>query len=137
MVNRGENRSWFDALRRDGLLFALVATILLVGGLLQPLAEARAAETAKAWIVCTIFGAEKPADASGTPLDAAGSDDCPLCIAGHRCANAGPPADLAGALPAFDIPERVAADALGAVRPAAPRRRHEPPNGIRAPPLSL
>lgn len=135
MIGRRDSVTWFAALRRDGRLFAAVAAILLFAGTLQPLAEARAAETGKAWVICTIFGAAKPADASGDPLDAAGADDCPQCIAGHHCGAPTPPAGTGAASPEPVRPDRVAiaafhADAWSLIPPY-----RGPPGGIRAPPL--
>ncbi|WP_157017486.1 hypothetical protein [Mesorhizobium xinjiangense] len=132
-------RSCFLArLRRDRALFALVGMIVMLAGLLQPFAEARAAGSDNAWVICTTFGVVK-ADPAGDAEPLAGAaDDCPLCIAGHHCGSvplrtAVPAAGIAWEpllLPAFLSWRRRSAPVLHAPLGA-------PPPAIRAPPVQL
>ncbi len=85
-MSSSKRRSCFLAkLRRDRYLFALLGVIVMLAGLMQPLAEARAASTPNAWVICTTFGAAKADPASDAEPLAGAADDCPLCIAGHYC----------------------------------------------------
>lgn len=135
-MRSGQSRGWFETLRRDRKPFALLGAILMLVGLLQPLAEARAAETGKAWIVCTVFGAVKPGDSSGPPLPAAAADDCPICLgAQHHDGRIVPPAVVLPGWPVFPMPEALARSwppPSGGVVPAG--RAGEPPPPIRGPP---
>lgn len=136
-MNRSADRtSWFAALRRDGRLFAVVGALILLAKVLQPLAEAHAASTGKAWVICTVFGTAKPADADGTPLPAAAADDCPICLAGApQLDNAPPPSDFLSTDWAFPEPAQTALVRWPDPEPVLLRPGPaEPPPGIRAPP---
>lgn len=124
------------ALRRDRILFAVTGALIVIASYFQPLAEANAAGTAHAWIVCTEFGAARAGpDAPGGALPAA--DDCPKCIAG-TCQ---PPAPVK-ALAAGGDPVRLALPEPGAaMRPATAETAPPGPppalRSIRAPPLPV
>lgn len=137
MEGRGTSQGWFAALRRDRALFAVAAALVLLTHLFQPLAEANAANTAKAWVICTMFGeAKAPAvDGAVPPLGAA--DDCPTCIGGP-CAGMGAPTKLlAGSEPAYAVPAAYAGRFIHFVETEIPPGRlNEPPPAIRGPPLS-
>lgn len=135
MTARG-TRSWFSALRHDGGLFAFVGALLLFANVLQPLAEAHAASTGKAWVICTVFGTAKPVDADGTPLPAAAADDCPICLAGApQLDQAPPPAHILSVDWAFPEPTDTALIRWPDPQPIQLRPGPaEPPPGIRAPP---
>ncbi|CAG0979409.1 MAG: hypothetical protein F9K19_16615 [Rhizobiaceae bacterium] len=134
MRMREPRLGWLAALRRDRFLFAVTGALILIASYLQPLAEANAAGTGHAWIICTEFGAVRsgPADPAGGVLP--GADDCPKCVAG-TCQPT-PPfkaiADTADtghlALPHADVAPRSAA---GGTLPPEPRPGT---HGIRAPP---
>jgi hypothetical protein len=130
MTNR--RHGWLDGRRREAPLFALIGALLLVADLLQPWADARAAETARAWVICTAFGMEMPLpDGGGTPP---GADDCPQCLTGACSVTAAPPRSESVGL-AFPRPpgdgERLWHEDVFTTRPAG-----DPPPAIRAPPLS-
>jgi hypothetical protein len=124
--------SWFERLRRERGLFALVGALLLVLNTFQPLAQA-ASTRAGGWIICHGFVAE--ADKGGAPD--APQRDCPICIAG-ACASVSAPAKALLPLgPAFMAP---------VLEPVSPERelvrthldaRAGPPSGIRAPPFDI
>jgi hypothetical protein len=69
-------KTWFDMLRRDGKLFALVAALLLVLGTFP--ATHVSAEAGP--VICTVEG---PA-ADGTP-GAPADPACPVCIVSASC----------------------------------------------------
>jgi hypothetical protein len=129
---------WFETLRRDRHLFVLLGAILMLVGMLQPLAEARAAETGKAWIICTVFGATKPGDPSGPPLPAAAADDCPIClVAQHHDGKVVRPAVLLPGGPVFPMPEALARSWRPPLQEPVPASRPgDPPPAIRGPPPS-
>ena len=137
MAGCGTSTGWFDALRRDRTLFAVAATLVLLTHLFQPLAEANAANTAKAWVICTMFGdAKAPADDGDLPPPGA-ADDCPTCIGGPCAGMVAPPKLLAGSQPAFAAPAAFAGwSAHSTDTENPPGRLNEPPPAIRAPPLS-
>jgi hypothetical protein len=136
MAGRRTSPGWFQTLRRDRALFAVAATLVLFAHLFQPLAEANAANTAKAWVICTMFGeAKSPADDSVLVPGAA--DDCPTCIGGPCAGMDAPPKLSASSEPAFAGPPAYAGQFphwLKTENP--PGRLNEPPPAIRAPPLS-
>lgn len=129
---------WFAALRRDRLLFAVAATLVLLTHLLQPLAEARATDRVNAWVICTMFGMQvassddKSIPPVGTP------ENCPSCIGGP-CAGMTAPLRLATAFEeAFPTLEAERAAVPGYVDTTIPPDRlNEPPPAIRAPPFVL
>src|SRR5690606_38563924 len=93
-------------LRRDRLLFGVAATLVLLAHLFQPLAEARAANTDFAWVICTVFGAQTTSTDGKSLPPIGASDDCPTCIGGP-CAGMVAPLRLA---PSFEaaFPSRMA-----------------------------
>ncbi|WP_156936680.1 hypothetical protein [Chelativorans sp. J32] len=128
---QGSSSSWFDTLRRDRGLFALVGALAILISMLQPVAAARNAEFAGLGILCVSdHSSSRPGDYQKQ------GPDCPLCPTGHLCAS---PASLA--TPA-EIPT------LGFFLPAIsqqlrPRQSQLPgfrseasPPSIRAPPFS-
>lgn len=118
------------ALRRDGKLFAFVAALLLMVGMVHPLAEARASGTPLGWQICSAFGQARSPD--GVPAGAA--DDCPACVTG-ACSGA-PAKAVQPSLPAFAPLARTARAFVPHEDHAA---WHARPNGriaaIRAPPI--
>jgi len=123
MAGRRISPGWFHTLRRDHALFAVAATLVLFAHLFQPLAEANAANTAKAWVICTMFG-EAKSPAADDALPPPGAADAP-------------PKLSAGSEPAFAAPAAYAGQFphwLKTEHP--PGRLNEPPPAIRAPPLS-
>jgi hypothetical protein len=137
MAGRSTSTGWFEALRRDRALFAVAATLVLLTHLFQPLAEANAANTAKAWVICSMFGEASSLAADGAfPLPGA-ADDCPTCIGGPCAGMDAPPKLSAGSEPAFAAPAAYAGRlAHVAEMENPPGRLNEPPPAIRAPPLS-
>ena len=84
MAGCGTSTGWFDALRRDRTLFAVAATLVLLTHLFQPLAEANAANTAKAWVICTMFGETKASGAGDALPPFGAADEHPGPAAGQR-----------------------------------------------------
>lgn len=119
-------------LRRDRKLFALVATLALAFGLLQPLV-ASAAGLDRSWSICTTVATADDPTGGGLPAHA---DRCQLCIAGHVC----------GFHLAAATPYKPSATLAPAARTSQPLsffdegppagRDDDPPPSIRAPPLS-
>lgn len=127
--------TWFGKLRRDRGLFAVVASFVMLLNVLQPLTAARAGE-AGGWVICTMYGAEKPVEAADLP--SAWPEDCPICLAGSGC-SAGAPAYKAALSPepAFAAPPALARLNLVRESDTLPvLRAGDPPPAIRAPPLS-
>ncbi|WP_353646988.1 hypothetical protein [Mesorhizobium sp. WSM2240] len=119
------------------MLFTVAATLVLLAHLFQPLAEAYAANTAKAWVICTMFGEAKSPAADGALPPPGAADDCPTCIGGPCAGMDAPPKLSAGSKPAFAAPAAYAGQFpqwLETENP--PARLNEPPPAIRAPPLS-
>lgn len=136
MASRRTSPGWFQTLRRDRALFAVAATLVLFTHLFQPLAEAKAADTAKAWVICTMFGEVKAPAAEGT-LPPGAADDCPTCIGGPCAGMVAPPKLLAASEPAFAAPAVYAGRFTQWIETKNPPGRfNEPPPAIRAPPLS-
>lgn len=127
-MTRSAKSGWFERLRRDGRLFALLGFVLVALHSLQPLAVAEAGADGR-FVLCTMLGAEPLPD--GTPIRHDGCDDC---VVGACCPHAVGKAIAAStdawtsvAALAF-ASLALAADTLGA--PPAPSG----PPGIRAPP---
>jgi hypothetical protein len=137
MAGRRTSLGWFQTLRRDRALFAVAATLVFFAHLFQPQAEANAAATAKAWVICTMFGeAKDPAADGALPLPGA-ADDCPTCIAGPCAGMDAPPKFSAGSEPAFAAPAAFAGRFTHSTETEnPPGRLNEAPPAIRAPPLS-
>jgi hypothetical protein len=137
MAGRRTSPGWFQTLRHDRTLFAVAATLVLLTHLFQPLAEANAANTAKAWVICTMFGeAKSPAGDDALPPPGA-ADDCPTCIGGPCAGMDAPPKLSAGSEPAFAAPAAYAGLFTHSVQTEnPPGRLNEPPPAIRAPPRS-
>lgn len=111
---------------------------MLLTHLFQPLAEARAADTENAWVICTMFGMQ-PSYPDGKSMPPAGApDDCPTCIGGP-CAGMAAPLRLATASEAaFPAPVANRGSTPEFVETTIPPDRlNEPPPAIRAPPLVL
>lgn len=137
MAGRRTSPGWFQTLRRDRALFAMAAILVLLTHLFQPLAEAHAANTAKAWVICTMFGEARSPAADGALPPPGAADDCPTCIGGPCAGMDAPPKLSAGSEPAFAAPAAYAGRFppwLATENP--PGRLNEPPPAIRAPPLS-
>lgn len=124
----------FAALRRDRRLFALVASLVLLTHLFQPLAEANAASTAKAWVICSMLGMASP---DGDRLPPAGNaDQCPTCIGGPCAGMAALPRAEASSEAAFPAPAANRGEVFAPVETKVPPDRlNEPPPAIRAPPF--
>ena len=138
MAWKQASTGWFAALRRDRRLFALAATLVLVAHVFQPLAEARAANTANAWIICTTFGMQ-PATPDGKQLPPPGAaDDCPTCIGGP-CAGMSAPLKVEPvSVVAFPSPAADRGEVFASIETKiSPDRLNEPPPAIRAPPFHL
>jgi hypothetical protein len=134
---RRQNSGLFDALRREGALFALVGTLTLLVHVFQPWAAARAADAAQYWTICTAFGM-----AIGTPdgkdIPPPGhADDCVKCIGNACCGFAAKPRMLPAGEPAHPVlaASRVSF-AFGRREPIPFGRLNAPPPAIRAPPGS-
>jgi hypothetical protein len=129
---------WFAALRRDRLLFAVAAAFLLLTHLFQPVAAARAANTANAWVICTIFGMQA-ASTDGTSTPPIGvPDECLACIGGPYASMAVPLRLATSFEAAFPAPMANRESVPGRVETTIPPDRlNEPPPAIRAPPLVL
>jgi len=128
---------WFAALRRDRLLFAIAASLVLLAHLFQPLAEARAASKADGWVICTVFGMQKAQP--GSKLAPSGTvEDCPSCIMGP-CAGMAVPLRVAAPFDhAFAAPVAFRDGRLISIESKIPPERlNEPPPAIRAPPSVL
>lgn len=137
MAGRRTSTGWFQTLRRDRALFTVAATLVLFAHLFQPLAEATAANTAKAWIICTMFGEAKSPAADGALPPPGAADDCPTCIGGPCAGMDVPPKLSVGSEPAFAAPAAYAGRFRHWLETEnQPGRLNEPPPAIRAPPLS-
>jgi hypothetical protein len=137
MAGRRTSPGWFQTLRRDRTLFVMAATLVLLTHLFQPLAEANAANTAKAWVICTMFGEAKAPAADGALPPPGAADDCPTCIGGPCAGMVAPPKLSAGSEPAFTSPAAYVGLFTHSVETdIPPGRLAEPPPAIRAPPLS-
>jgi hypothetical protein len=137
MAGRKTSSGWFQTLRRDRTLFAVAATLVLLTHLFQPLAEANAANTARAWVICTMFGEAKAPAANGALPPPGAADDCPTCIGGPCAGMVAPAKLLAGSEPAFAAPAAYAGRFEYYIETKNPSGRlNEPPPAIRAPPLS-
>ncbi|MCB1384011.1 MAG: DUF2946 family protein [Notoacmeibacter sp.] len=119
-----------DRLRRDGPAFAILAAFAILTAFLQPLAEARAAGTPYAGVICSTYGTQK-AGPDGTPTAPAAADDCPFCLA-----MSGGFALLVPAEPLVRVPRRIASPVhhatLAAMLPGQAVNRAQP---IRGPPV--
>ena len=128
---QGSQPSWFETLRRDRGLFALVGALAILISMLQPVIAAENAAFADLRILC--IGDHS----SGAPADhQRQGPDCPLCPTGHFCAGA---ASLAapGQIPAltFSLPLSGRKLSPGLISlPGSPGETSPP--SIRAPPLS-
>jgi hypothetical protein len=137
MGSRRTSPDWFQTLRRDRTLFAVAATLVLLTHLFQPLAEANAANTAKAWVICTMFGEAKAPGAGDALPPPSADDDCPTCIGGPCAGMVAPPLLLAGSESAFAAPVAYTGRFTHSTDTEnPPGRLNEPPPAIRAPPRS-
>jgi len=137
MARLRKRSGWFAALRRDRLLFAVAASLVLLAHLFQPLAEARAAGRADGLVICTMLGMETTAVPDGKLPPAGALDHCPTCIGGP-CSGMAAPLRVEAFEPAFAAP--VAHSEIGIFPVEAripPDRLNEPPPAIRAPPSVL
>jgi len=134
-MGRASYTTWFAGLRRDRGLFAVVASLVMLLNVLQPLTAAQAGE-AGGWVICTIYGAEKPVDADDIPT--AWPENCPICLAGNGCSSAAPGwKALLSPEPAFPAPPAFAGQQLISRSVLLPAQlAGDPPPAIRAPPLS-
>lgn len=133
-MNMARRPTWFATLRRDRGLFALIGCLILLLNVLQPVTAAKAAENGL-WVICTVYGAEKPLDGSDLPTPL--QEKCPICLFGHG-GQAGPVYKALPAMePAFPTPLALSfvhtffeTDENFVPRP------DDPPPAIRGPPLS-
>jgi hypothetical protein len=133
-MNTARRPTWFATLRRDRGLFALIGCLILLLNVLQPVTAAKAAENGL-WVICTVYGAEKPLDGSDLPTPL--QEKCPICLFGHG-GQAGP---LYKALPATEpaFPTPLALSFVHTFVEADENfvpRPDDPPPAIRGPPLS-
>lgn len=133
-MSTGSRQTWFATLRRDSGLFAVAGALVMLLNIVQPLLAAQASDAGH-WVICTVYGPEKPIEASDLP--AAMSDKCPICLAGNACAGAPAYKAALSSDPAFPAPAALTAAPLhveerGPVTPGPTG----PPPAIRAPPLS-
>jgi hypothetical protein len=135
MGNRQRAWGWFAALRRDRALFALAGTLILLAHVFQPWVEARAANTANAWVICTAFGMAiaSPDDKDLPPAGSA--DDCPQCTGacGGFATKQKMPTVTDIAFPAPVAFRHAVASVSAEDIPSS--RLNEPPPAIRAPPF--
>ncbi|WP_019172678.1 hypothetical protein [Pseudaminobacter salicylatoxidans] len=137
MARLRKRSGWFAALRRDRLLFAIAASLVLLAHVFQPLAEARAASRADGLVICTMLGMRTVVPDGKLP-PAGTTDKCPTCIGG-------PCAGMVAPLKVVDVFEKAFAAPVtlcdAGVFPAEiripPDRLSEPPPAIRAPPSFL
>ena len=128
MVSR--RTSWFESLRREGVLFAALAGLLVVLNALQPLSAAQAAS--QDFVICTLAGAA--GDGEGVP--AGMPENCPACIGVHQCTGAAALKSTLVSEPAFAPPAAVAANRPSAeFGPLPPGKATGSPPAIRAPPI--
>lgn len=125
----------FASLRRDRLLFAVVATLVLLLHALQPLAAAQASEGGHL-AICTLHGLDNQAGAPGKS-PAGAPDDCPICLVTNGCASPAAFKAALGSLAAFPPPATfISAPPCAALETGPAMRRGMPPPAIRAPPAS-
>jgi hypothetical protein len=134
-MKRGlRNSSWLASLRRDRVLFALAAVLLVLSRLLEPVAFAQASTLDMGASICTSGIAD-----TSSPEPARGHDPfaehCRPCVAGPCAGLALPP--RANPIAAIIPPARE--DGLTIRKEAAHTREGtgEPPPAIRAPPIFL
>lgn len=72
--------SWFDRLRRDRALFAIVGSLALLVSAMQPAAAARASGFSPFLVLCSNMHGDWSGNPKPTQLP-----DCPLCPTGHLC----------------------------------------------------
>ena len=133
-----DHRGWFAALRRDRVLFAVAASLVLVTHLFQSLAAANAADTAKAWVICSMVGAEKAAPDGVAPPPSGADDHCPTCIGGPCAGMEAPPKLATASGSAFAGPEAYADLVYRSIETRnPPKLLSEPPPAIRAPPFAV
>lgn len=117
---------WFDQLRRERGLFALVGALLLLLNMFQP-----GSIQPNGWIVC--HGLGDPAEPGGAPDTP--RPDCPICLAGlctpvAASGKALPPFGAAFAAPAAEAgSHELQPDHVGVYSPS------DAPPAIRAPPF--
>lgn len=120
------------------MLFAVAGTLVLLLHVFQPWAEARAANTANAWIICTTFGMERGSPSGKHVPPAGAADDCPHCVgacASLAAAKQKLPTIVDMAFPAPAAFRQVLVSIFKQEIPAG--RLNEPPPAIRAPPRTV
>ena len=125
-------RTFLASLRRDGLAFAILAAVVILIVHAKPLAEAKAAGSPFAGMICSSFGAVQP-DPGQTPETPPGADDCPFCLAGAHVQPV-----LASVPPALPVLTRMASPlrwTLGRDSGGEPSRTLPPT--IRGPPVCV
>ncbi|MAW89280.1 MAG: hypothetical protein CMJ42_22400 [Phyllobacteriaceae bacterium] len=125
-------RTFLASLRRDGLAFAILAAVVVLVVHAKPLAEAKAAGSPFAGVICSSFGVVQPGSGQlpGTPP---GADDCPFCLAGAHAQpllSVSPPA-----LPAHARTASPVRWTMGQERGGKPARTLPP--AIRGPPVCV
>lgn len=124
-------RTFLGSLRRDGLAFAILSALVILAVHAKPLAEAKAAGSPFAGVICSSFGVLQPDP--GQPPGTPGADDCPFCLAG---AHAQPL--LSVSPPALPVLLRTASPVrwtIGQERGGMPARTLPP--AIRGPPVCV
>ena len=138
MEDRPKHPTWFEQLRRERKLFALVACLALLLGMFQPIARAQTVGLDGLSVICLTHDGALEGKATGK-LPPSGQHDCPFCIAGHFCGGA--PALAKILMPAsavFGLPAvRMLANFTGLQDPLWHLRPGAAPPSIRAPPVSV
>jgi hypothetical protein len=123
---------WFERLRRERGLFALVGALLLLLNMFQPVAFA-GPDQPNGWVIC--YGLGSGVEPAGMPD--APPPDCPICLAG-LCASISVPAKALLSLgPAFAAPASEAEPSRPRADSPALRSLGGPPPAIRAPPFGI
>lgn len=123
----------FVSLRRDRLLFAVIATLVLLLQAIQPLAAASGPSGLLP--ICTLYGIDKGSAAEDAPAGAL--DDCPVCLIA-ACSGFVVSKAMPDAWHGFVVPSRPNHLLLPARLEFGPAgRQGEPSPAIRAPPASV
>lgn len=133
-MSKAHRPTWFATLRRDRGLFALIGSLILFLNVLQPVTATQAAENGQ-WVICTVYGAEKPLDGSDLPTPL--QEKCPVCLFGHSGQSAPAYKALPAAEAAFPTPRALSFTLVFVeTDDSFLSRPDDPPPAIRGPPLS-
>ncbi|TWG97474.1 hypothetical protein L598_002000000380 [Mesorhizobium sp. J18] len=138
MEDRQKYLNWFEQLRRERKLFALVACLALLLGMFQPITRTHSVGLDGLSIICLTHDGALQDKATGK-LPPSGQHDCPFCIAGHFCGGAPALAKiLVAGSPLFGLPMvRTLTNLAGLHDPLWHLRPSAAPPSIRAPPASV